>query len=189
MLSEKPERMLKKPGSDLDHAVAQQLQDDSATAPAYSTDETLADPLLSLLEKRGVHVSVERTRGIWQVTLFARLPRVETIATGVSRNRSLAICRAVANVARWPDEETTPGLGLSTAARPEPDGERGRCTSCGAPIRRRSRRAAKVLCSVCAWNAGKPALAQFEASRAPKSGRRRRPRGFQNPPGDFPEDS
>jgi hypothetical protein len=187
MLSEKPERMLNKPGYDLDHAVAQQLQDDSATAPAYSTDETLADPLLSLLEKRGVHVSVERTRGIWQVALFARLPRVETIAMGTSRNRSLAICRAIANVARWPDEETTPGLSLS-AARPEPDGERGRCTSCGAPIRRRSRRAAKVLCSVCAWNAGKPALAQFEASRAPKSGRRRRPRGLQNLAGDFPED-
>lgn len=188
MLSEKPERMLKKPGSDLDHAVAQQLQDDSATAPAYSTDETLADPLLSLLEKRGVHVSVERTRGIWQVTLFARRPRIETIATGMSRNRSLAICRAVANVVRWPDEETTPGLGLSAVTRPEPDAERGQCTSCGAPIRRRSRRAAKVLCSVCAWNAGKPALAQFEASRAPKSGRRRRPRGLQNPAGDFPED-
>jgi len=188
MLSEKPERMLKKPGSDLDHAVAQQLQDDSATAPAYSTDETLADPLLSLLEKRGVHVSIERTRGIWQVALFARLPRVETIAMGTSRNRSLAICRAIANVVRWPDEETAPGLSLSAAGRPEPEGERGRCTSCGAPIRRRSRRAAKVLCSVCAWNAGKPALEQFEASRAPKSGRRRQPRGLQNLAGDFPED-
>jgi hypothetical protein len=188
MLSEKLERMLKKPGYDLDHAVAQQLQDDSATAPAYSTDETLADPLLSLLEKRGVHVSVQRTRGIWQVTLFARLPRVETIASGASRNRSLAICRAVANVVRWPNEETTPGLSLSAAAKSDSDGERGRCTSCGAPIRRRSRRAAKVLCSVCAWNAGKPALEQFEASRAPKSGRRRQPRGLQNLAGDFPED-
>jgi len=188
MLGEKLYPMLKKPGFDLDHAVAQQLQDDSATAPAYSTDEALADPLLSLLEKRGVHVSIERTRGIWQVALFARLPRVETIATGTSRNRSLAICRAVANVVRWPDEDTAPGLSLSAAGRPEPDGERGRCTSCGAPIRRRSRRAAKVLCSVCAWKAGKPALEQFEASRAPKSGRRRQPRGLRNLAGDFPED-
>jgi len=180
--------MVQKPGSDLDHAVARRLEEDSASVPAYSTDETLADPLLSALAGRGVQVAVEKIRGIWQVTLYSRRPRVETIAVGTSRSRSLAICRAVAGVTRWPDEETAPGLGLSTPPRPETETDRVECTSCGAPIRRRSRRAARVLCSVCAWKAGKPALEQFEASRAPKSGRRRRPRGLPNPGGDFPDD-
>ncbi len=164
--------MTQRPGSTLDHAVARRLQDDSPTVPAYSTDESLADPLLSLLERRGVDVSVKSSGGVWLVTLFARGPRPETIATGSSRSRALAICRAVANVTGWPDQEESSPEPRKTAVDSN-ETERRNCTICGAPISRRSMRAARVLCAVCAWNEGKPALRAFEASRVPKSGRRR----------------
>jgi len=162
--------VIPKAGTELDQLVSESLGG-AREAPAYSSDDTAADAVLETLAKRGVFWSVEKSGGTWYVKLAATFVRVETLGSGSGRSRALAICRAVANVASWPsngDELPARALTPPEAEKTsEPVEERTRttCEICGRGMRRKTRRATRVLCSICSWKEGETAEREYRVMR------------------------
>ena len=93
-------------------------------APAYSTDDGVAQELANRFERIGIFPALEEDSGQWYCVFWAARPRdqvKERVASGSADTRALAICRAVLNI---PLTGTGSRLRLRTASRgwiaPEP---------------------------------------------------------------------
>jgi hypothetical protein len=161
--------MIPKAGAELDHLVSESLGGGPQEAPPYSSDDAAAEAVLETLAGRGIFCSVESSGGIWCVKLSATFVRVETLGSGSSRSRALAICRAVANVVSWPSNgvEAPPVAAPETEKTSEPaeDTTRATCEICHRSIRRKTRRATRVLCPICSWRLGETAEREYRAMR------------------------
>jgi hypothetical protein len=91
--------MLQGPGPGLDLEVARRLGDETAPAPAYSTDSETTDCLVRRLEEMGLSVTCEQAGATWHCALAALIYRThERLATGAGPTRAVAVCRAVVNL-------------------------------------------------------------------------------------------
>lgn len=90
-------------GPDLDRRIARWVDGSrhGAEPLAYSTDESAADALIALLEKRDITATVERDADSWYCVFWAPRPGdavKERVASGSAALRPLAVCRAVLNL-------------------------------------------------------------------------------------------
>lgn len=86
-------------------------------APAYSTDDGVAQELATRLEGRGISPVLEEDSGSWYCVFWAARSGDEVkerVASGSADTRALAICRAVLNL---PLTGTGTRLRLRTASR------------------------------------------------------------------------